>query len=135
MVTVRRFADQYEEFRKRKVELVQVFHSPVEALADFVHGDHAVPFPVLGDPAKRAYAAWGVGGGLLSLLRPSAWKRSRAAARQGHKPRWRDMLRDGIGVAPADFLIGPGGRLERVHYGRDFTDSLQPDAVLADWLG
>jgi len=37
------------------------------------------------------------------------------------------------GVVPADFLVDAEGRLERVRYGRHFTDSLSVDAALA-WL-
>ncbi|HJO27467.1 MAG: hypothetical protein CMK00_01025 [Planctomycetes bacterium] len=131
---MRQFAARHLEFRGHGVELVRAFHSPVAALADFVSGPEAVPFPILADPERKAYGAWGVDGGLAALLSPAAWRRARAAARAGYHPRWRDALRDGIGICPADFLIGADGRLERVHYGANFTDSTPVDDALA-WLG
>ena len=130
MLTVRQFADRHAELTARGLLVVRVFHSPVSALAAFGTGPGAVPFPVLADPEKRAYRAWGVRSSPLSLLAPSAWSRARAASRAGHRPRLRDMLRDGIGVSPADFLVGPDLRLERVHYGAHFTDSLSVDEAL-----
>ncbi len=111
--------------------MVRVFHSPPEALAHLVQGEGAVPFPVLADPRKRVYRLYGVATSFLGLLRPSGWGPALAAARAGYRPNWLDTLRDGIGGLPADFLIGPDGRVERVHYGRSFTDSMQPEEVLA----
>ncbi|MDP6370046.1 MAG: redoxin domain-containing protein [Planctomycetota bacterium] len=130
---MRQFAARYEEFQARGVELIRVFHSPVTALTDFVSGPQALPFPLLADPQRMAYSAWGVGGGLTALLHPGAWRRARAAAQAGHRPRWRDALRVGIGIRPADFLINPTGHLEQVHYGADFTDSIPVDRALT-WL-
>lgn len=113
------------------MEVVRIFHSPPEALQHLVAGHEAVPFPVLADPEKRVYRLYGVSSSILGLLDPRGWGRAVAAARAGHKPDWRDTLRDGIGGLPADFQVGPDGRLERVHYGRTFTDSMQPGEVLA----
>ncbi len=92
-----------------------------------------MPFPILGDPRKEVYRRYGVYRGLLGLLHPAGLRRAREAARQGLKPRWRDTWKHGIGGNPADFLIGPDGRLEHVHYGRHFNDSVLPDEILA-WL-
>lgn len=128
---MRQFADRHAELAACGLRIVRIFHSPVSALSGLVSGPHAVPFPILADPHKRAYRAWGVRTSPLSLLVPRAWKRAGQAARAGHRPRLRDLLRDGIGVSPADFLVGPDLRLERVRYGAHFTDSLTVDAALA----
>lgn len=130
---MRQFAARGEEFSARGVSLVRVFHSPVPALAALEPLARGAPLTVVADPRRDTYRAWGVGSSALSLLRPAAWSRAREAARGGHRPRWRDALRDGIGVSPADFLVAAGGRLARVRYGRHFTDSLAVDAAL-EWI-
>ena len=136
MLSVRQFARRAGEFEARGVQLVRVFHSPVESLASFAVGEHSVPFPVLADPNKKAYKAYGVGAGILdwlAMLKPSALRRSVAAARSGLRPSWRHALRDGMTSRPADFLIAPDGKLLRIHRGRDFTNSLPVDDALC-WL-
>ncbi|MCC6407574.1 MAG: redoxin domain-containing protein [Planctomycetes bacterium] len=130
---MRQFAARYSDLRERGLELVRVFHSPVEALAHYVESEPRVPFPVLGDPERRVYRAFGVRRGLGALLKPSGWKRAREAAAAGLKPRWRDTFAHGISGFPADFLIGADGRIERVHYGANFTDSLSVAAAF-EWL-
>ncbi|HEX9793337.1 MAG TPA: AhpC/TSA family protein [Planctomycetota bacterium] len=131
MLTVRRFAARHAEFESAGVQPVQVFHSPAAALKDFAAGEHAVPFPVLADPQRSAYRAFGVAPSWFGLLKPAAWKHALQASREGLKPNWRDTVRDGMTGLPADFLIDAAGRIEWAHYGENFTDSLQPDAVLA----
>lgn len=133
MLATRQFAARHQEFVRRGVALVRVFHSPPEALRTFAEGPTAVPFPVVADPGRSAYRAYGISSSWLALLRPGALARIREARAHGIKPRWRDALRDGIGGCPADFLVRADGRLLAVHYGRHFADSLTPAAALA-WI-
>jgi len=121
---------------KRGVGLVQVFHSPADALRELATGPHALPFPVVADPGKVAYRLFHVGGSwasLWSIATGRAFARTREAAASGLRPRWRDVLRDGAGGSPADFLIAPDGTVARAHYGAHFADSLSPAAALA-WI-
>jgi peroxiredoxin len=114
-----------------------VFRSPIVALHELATGDHRVPFDVVADPGRVAYRLYGVGGRLASLwsmVSGRALGRVREARRAGLKPDWRDALRDGISGNPADFLIGPDGRIVRARYGRHFADSLLPKEAL-EWLG
>jgi hypothetical protein len=95
-----------------------------------------LPFDVVADPQRVAYKLYGVGGRLSSLwsmVSGSALPRIREARRAGLKPDLRDALRDGISGNPADFLIGPDGRIVRAHYGRHFADSLLPKTAL-EWI-
>ncbi|MCK6444797.1 MAG: redoxin domain-containing protein [Planctomycetes bacterium] len=127
---MRQFAARHTECAAASLEIVRVFHSPVEALAHYVEAEPRVPFPVLADPTRRVYRAFGVRRGLAALLRPSGWRRAREAARAGLRPRWRDTFAHGISGFPADFLIGADGRIEQARYGANFTDSLTVDEAL-----
>lgn len=134
MLSVRQLAQRYGDFRAAGVELVAVFHSPASALREYARGSAAVPYPVLADPERRSYRSFGIERGLWTLLDPRAFARALAASRAGLRPRWRDAWRDGIGIVPADFLVGPDGVLERVHYGAHFADPLPVETALA-WAG
>jgi peroxiredoxin len=121
---------------QRGVALIRVFRSPVAALHALGAGDHRVPFDVLADPGRVAYRLYGVGGrfaSLWSMVTGRALGRIREARRAGLRGDWRDALRDGISGNPADFLIGPDGRIARARYGAHFADSLLPKEAL-EWI-
>jgi peroxiredoxin len=117
------FARQYPRLRDRGLEAVAFFHSAAPSIRAHAGGHH-YPFALVADPEFRIYGPYGVETSwsrlLLSMARPSfyvAWLRS---------------LRHGLwgGVAwqmakmPADFLIGPDGRIVMAHYGQDIGDHL-----------
>ncbi|RMH01200.1 MAG: hypothetical protein D6702_12065 [Planctomycetota bacterium] len=130
---MRRFAARYPEFRAAGAEVVRVFPSPLAALQRYTDGSLRAPFPVLADPKRRVFTAYRIERSWRGLLSREGWRRSRAAAAETGPPAWRDMLRDGIRGLPADFLIGPDGRIERARYGEHFSDGLSPAEALA-WL-
>ena len=107
---------------------MRVFRSSAADLQQFVA--EPVPFPILADPQRNAYRRFGVGGGWLGLL-CGDWRRGREAMAAGHKVHWGRALREGFLGNPADFLIGPDGRIEQAHYGTQVADSWTPDQVLA----
>ncbi len=115
---------------------MRVFHSPLDALRSYAHGKHAIALPVLADPEKQIYRAYGVHRGLrdaFAMFRPKSLGRVLEAYRNGLRPRLKDPIRDGMTGRPADFLIAADGKLLRMQRGRTFTDSLQPQA-LHGWL-
>ncbi|KAA3605408.1 MAG: hypothetical protein DWQ01_18970 [Planctomycetota bacterium] len=134
-MTTRRFAAAHQSFVDRDLSLVRIFHSPAEALQVYAEGEQAVPFPVLADPERKVYGDYGLGQRKQKkgLWKPRALGRSLGAIRKGWLPNWRDTFRDGVGGVPGDFLIAEDGRLQAIHLGADFTDSLQPDAI-HHWL-
>ena len=123
MLTVRQFAAAHESFQAKDVAIVRVFHSPMFAL-EAVFADDPPPFPILADPERTAYRAYGVERSIRSLLHLSVLGRVKESRHEHLKPNWRDAIRDGFTGLPADFLVDAQGLLRRVHYGKDFTDSL-----------
>jgi hypothetical protein len=127
---VRQFAARHAEFERRGISLVRVFYSPRKAL-EFAFGEEPLPFPVLADPDRQAYQAYGVEKSFWSLFKASAYSRVKTSRAHQLKPRWRDAIRDGFTGLPADFLVGGDQRILRVHYGTNHTDSLSPDHALS----
>lgn len=137
-IQFRRFADcpicnlHLQEFIRRAEALSAkgiaewvVFHSEPHLLLKH----HATaPFPLVADPGKRLYREFGVERSFRAFLNLRAWR----AALKG-------AVSKGVGLPalgesplglPADFLLGPEGRIEAVKYGRHADDQWTFDEVL-----
>lgn len=132
---LRSFTVRHAEIEAAGIREVAVFHSSAEDLREHVAG---LPFAVIGDPGKRLYAEFGVESARRALLDPRVWwtiLRS-VAIETWHLARGRAKAPksrpDGgrLGL-PADFLIGPGGRLVAAKYGEHAGDHWSVDDLLA----
>lgn len=128
-------SDHLAEFRVRHAELhhadVQVlafFHSPAEKLRRYLD-PRALPFPLIPDPERALYEAYGVVPKASMMLDPRSVLAALKAAAARAPGRAGDV--DGTrAMVPADFLVDAGGRLVRVHYGEYLGDSWTVDTVL-----
>jgi len=112
------------EFRAAGIRPVAIFHSP----ADHVHKYRAdMPFELIADPDREIYHRFRVGSSRRALLHPRAIRRLIAEARAGNRAQ---EAHGGIHGVPADFLIGPDGRLQLVHYGRHADDVVPVQRIL-----
>jgi peroxiredoxin len=118
------FAKEYPRLQAGKgLAAVAFFHSSAEAIKRHAgRRDHV--FPIVADPDLEIYLAFGVETSwarfLTSMVLPTFyydWIRSmRHGFWGGADARMATM--------PADFLVGPDGRLRLVHYGNDIGDHL-----------
>ena len=118
------FSERQAEIRAHQVQELIIFHSPAAALRN--HAD-ACPFPLIADPHKQLYRAFGVEASLWALLHPSAM----GAALKGlirHGMRLPDSNPLGL---PADFLLAPDGEIIDCHYGAHAYDQWSVDELLA----
>jgi peroxiredoxin len=118
------FARRFPEFHQRGLEAVAFFHSPVESIREHA-GTEQYPFALAADPTFRVYRRYGVETSwprlALSALRPNFYYDWVRAMRQGY---WGGKMPLQIAKMPADFLIGPDGRIAHAHYGRTIGDHL-----------
>lgn len=129
------FARQHDALLAAGVREVVVFHAPDAELRPQVAG---LPFTVIADPGKKLYAEFGVESGRRALLDPRAWPaivRGVLASLWGivaHRRPAPSLNPAGgrLGL-PADFLIGPDGRILAVHYGEHANDQWPVSEVLA----
>ncbi|WP_067799066.1 peroxiredoxin-like family protein [Actinomadura formosensis] len=132
---LRSFTGRHAEIEAAGIREVVVFHSSAEELREHVPG---LPFAVIGDPEKRLYAEFGVESARRALLDPRAWWTIARSVAAGTREVARGRARtpksrpDGgrLGL-PADFLIGPGGRLVAAKYGEHAADHWSVDDLLA----
>ena len=129
---------RYPEFRHFQVAVIGVVESSPELARKHPNLLDA-PFPIIADPQSHLYQQY--------QARSRRWGLSRTLRRRDaefHDAERRGFVdlvnggpRDGDGNLyrlPAEFLIGPTQRIERVHYGRDIGDFLPLDTVL-QWVG
>jgi peroxiredoxin len=117
------FAKEYPRLQARGLSAVAFFHSSAQAIKRNA-GRRNYPFPLVPDSDQDIYRAFGVEtswpGFLKSMVLPSFY------------PDWIRSMRHGfwggadtqMAKMPADFLVGPDGRLLLVHYGKDIGDHL-----------
>jgi hypothetical protein len=109
-----------------------VFHSSAETMLGFQGG---LPFAAIADPEKKLYAEFGVQkmspmAALMAALSPRSWRAAgralmRAPSLRGAAGRGEEHL--GL---PADFLIGPDGRVLAARYGKYVDDQWSVDELL-----
>jgi peroxiredoxin len=117
------FAQHYARLHERRLEVIAFFHSPARSIRRNA-GKRDYPFHLVADPRFQVYRSYGVETSwprfFLSMLLPSFYMD------------WVRGMRHGIwggvdwqmGKMPADFLIGPDGRILKTHYGREIGDHL-----------
>lgn len=120
---------RHDEIAAAGIREVVVFHSTNEELRRYV-GE--LPFAVLGDPGKALYDEFGVRSSPRSLLHPRALPPAALASgfRQGRKNMNMHPTGGHLGL-PADFLIGPDGRVLACKHGSHANDQWSVDELLA----
>lgn len=124
---LRSFARRAGELAAARVREVVLFHSSADAMRPY-QGD--LPFDVVADPERRAYAAYGVSRSLRSILDPRAWGAFVRGVAASH-PSSSRVGEGGHTGLPADFLIAPDGALLALKYGRHADDQWSVDELLA----
>jgi hypothetical protein len=123
-------ARRHAEFRALAVGVVAVAMSRPEVITRYLAERH-LPFPVLADPDRQAYAAFGLERTSWGrMIRPGIGWRYLKAVFRGGKIRGvaedEDPLQTG-----GDFLVGPDRRLAWWHTSPDPTDRPTVDRLLA----
>jgi thioredoxin-dependent peroxiredoxin len=125
---LRDFAQQYPRLRGRGLEVVAFFHSPARSIRRNA-GKQNYPFPLVADPQFNVYRSYGVETSwlrfFLSMFLPSFYVDWIRSMRYGF---WGGIDWQ-MGKMPADFLIGPDGRILKAHYGREMGDHMAVEDV------
>jgi peroxiredoxin len=131
---LRSFVRRHDEIAAAGIREVVLFHSTAADLRPHT-GD--LPFAVVADPDKALYAEFGVESAPRALADPRAWLpiarailaslRSLAAGRHPLPPLNPEGGRFGL---PADFLIGPDGRILACRHGAHAYDQWSVDDLL-----
>jgi peroxiredoxin len=110
---------QAGSWAERGLQIVGVFQSPPEAVAEFVR-ERAVPFPFVSDPSERLYREWGLEASITALLGTHLLGTMTKDVVSGRAFKKHGTLTR----IPADFLIDERGRIADAFYGRDIGDHI-----------
>jgi peroxiredoxin len=123
---------RHDEIVAAGISEVVVFHSSVE---DMLPHQGELPFAAIADPGRELYTLFGVGSSLKAVLHPRALGAGLRATpdtvrgkRVGRNPS-PAKGESALGL-PADFLIGPDGRVLAAKYGRHANDQWEVDELL-----
>lgn len=111
--------------------MLAFFQSPKESILKYV-GKQEVPFPIVPDPGRTIYRAYGVESSWVGFIKAMVFKLSdlTKAMQKGFKP---GKMEGNKAIIPADFLIGPDQKIEKAYYGKDIGDHLPIEEIEA-WL-
>jgi len=116
-------ARRYAGLHDQGLEVIAFFHSSAKSVRSHA-GGRRYPFRLIADPTLNVYRRYGI--------ETSWWRLLLSAARPRFYLHWVRSMRHGfwggaawqMGKMPADFLIGPDGRIAIAHYGADIGDHL-----------
>lgn len=126
--------DSYPEIHERGATVAAVAQgTPAEA--DAVLAELKLPFPILADPQRATYPAYGLPrGGWLDVVNLSVAKKALEVGKQlgvsssvkgsmlSHSD-WKQM--------PGTFVIDRNGKIVFTHVGSDASDTTPPEKILA----
>lgn len=114
---------------REKANVAVVVQSPPEQAREQMTGRYAAEFPVLSDPERHAYHAYGLGDlTLAQMLAPRVWARGLAATLAGHLPgKEEGDVRQKSGIV----WIDTDGRVTARHDPTDASDFPTDDALVA----
>lgn len=122
---LRSFTRAFDRISAAGLLTVAFFHSSAESMRPY-QGD--LPFPAVPDPERRWYDFFGVEQATFAVARPQVmWSALKGLALARSNPFAGEGGQRGL---PADFLLGPDGRLVDLHYGAHADDQWSVDDVL-----
>jgi peroxiredoxin len=88
------------------------------------------PFQVVADPAKRIYEQFGVGTSPMAVLAPAAMGSAMKSLVSGGGGLLTGANADNLLILPAEFLVGPSGKIVACKYARHAADHWGPYELL-----
>ena len=122
---------RYPHWAAPDFQMVGVFHAGPDEVRQSL-GERDIPFPVICDPGKELYCAYGLRRATRSAMNNFRYKlKAIGAMFRGYRPA--RSTRNAT-VLPGDFLINETGKLHDVYYGRYMGDHISFGSV-ERWLG
>jgi thioredoxin-dependent peroxiredoxin len=108
---------RYLDYQCAGLELVAVFESAAESMRRYV-GKQDAPFPLIADSTARLYALYGVENSAAKIAATLAMPMTRQVIGEAatHGFQLTEEAGSNFERMPADFFIGPDGRVLDAHY-------------------
>lgn len=123
----------HEELKSKGMEMIFFFESKKEVLLRSIFHKEVSPIPLIADPQKLQYAAYGLepSAAISAKSHLTSFVQTAFRARMAGVPI--HMMADGesINTIPAEFLIDKGLIVKKVHYSQGLNDRISIDVVKA----
>ncbi|MBS0435283.1 MAG: AhpC/TSA family protein [Proteobacteria bacterium] len=126
---VRELALAHERLSREGLVMLVVFQSTAESMKEYV-GRQDAPFALIPDPDMSLYRLFEVERGWAGLLAPGNAVHAVKAFSKGFAP---GRIEGPFNRLPADFLIGPDGRIGQAFYARTAGEHV-PLGDVSAWL-
>lgn len=114
---------KYDSFRAHGIEMIAVFQSPDEKIAEYV-GKQPLNYPIISDPNLEIYRRYGVETSWIGLFKAFLFRPHQIFKSVFLRGFFPGSIENEIQRLPADFLIDPQGKIEIAYYGKDIGDHL-----------
>ena len=120
-----------EELKKNGMEMIFFFESKKEVLLRSIFHKEVSPIPLISDPKKEMYAAYGLepSAAIATKSHLSSFVQTAFRAAKAGVPI--HLMADGesINTIPAEFLIDKGLVVKKVHYAKSLNDRISLDII------
>jgi len=123
--------ENYDALAAQNIEVIAVFESSNQVLNKYMT-DYEIPFPMIGDPQRLLYKAYGVEKSTRGIFRTLSNKEAKKHMKQGEALFNKGTYKkDGsMKQMQADFIIDAQGRIARMHYASFIGDHIPLEEVL-----
>jgi thioredoxin-dependent peroxiredoxin len=123
----------HEELKAKGMEMIFFFESKREILLRSIFHKEVSPIPLISDPQKIQYAAYGLEPSALISAKSHITSIVQTAFKAKMKGLPVHGMADGesINTIPAEFLLDKGLILRKIHYSKDLNDRLDIDILRA----
>ncbi|MDD2951291.1 MAG: redoxin domain-containing protein [Sulfuricurvum sp.] len=115
-------------FRSLGLEMIAVFQSPDDKLAEYV-GKQPLNYPIIGDPDLQLYRLYRVETSWIGLLKAFLFRPHKILTSVFLRGFFPGSIENEIQRLPADFLINPQGKIEIAYYGKDIGDHIAYETI------
>lgn len=127
---VHELAKASEKLAEQNVQMIFFFESSPKLLQKSIFPEQMKNIPLIGDPDKEMYNAYGVSASVLKAMRSMFSGKNIKQMKEGMKHTLKEKDKQATPtLIPADFLIDEQQVIHTAHYGQHLNDHLPLDAI------
>lgn len=126
---VRELSNEYQEWGLSEFEMIHVFPSSQEIIKQFAGKDNP-EFPIISDPYKNLFKAYGVNKSVLGMFR--GFLKVKKLFQAFEEVNLFESLKNNDAAMhqlPADFLIDENGIIQKAYYAKSTSDHLPIEKI------
>lgn len=126
-IRLNQMIQSYDKFSSKGIAIIAFFSSSAAEIREYA-GQQNPPFPIIPDPKFNVYSEYGVEKSFKAKLRTMKNLKQVRKAMASEYFSMKSFSKEN--VVPADFMISNELIIDRVHYGKEFSDHIPIEEVL-----